>query len=60
MTEPIKVSKRCPNCQWRIFDKITPTTGIIALKCPQCRQVVYIDLSMRAIRRMSRLRSRPG
>ena len=30
----IKVVKRCPKCDWRIFDKVTPTSGIIELKCP--------------------------
>ena len=33
----IKVVKRCPKCDWRIFDKVTPTSGIIELKCPNCR-----------------------
>lgn len=43
----VKVVKRCPNCDWRIFDKVTPTSGIIELKCPNCRKVVEIDLSYR-------------
>ena len=43
----IKVVKRCPKCDWRIFDKVTPTSGIIELKCPNCRKVVEIDLSYR-------------
>ena len=41
----IKVVKRCPNCDWRILDKVTPTSGVIQLKCPNCRKVVEIDLS---------------
>ena len=40
----IKVVKRCPKCNWRIFDKVTPTSGIIELKCPNCRKIVEIDL----------------
>ena len=36
----IKVVKRCPKCNWRIFDKVTPTSGIIELKCPNCRVIV--------------------
>ncbi len=24
----VKVVKLCPYCQWRILDKVTPTTGI--------------------------------
>mgnify|MGYP000000625809 FL=1 len=43
----IRVVKRCPKCDWRIFDKVTPTSGIIELKCPNCRKVVEIDLSYR-------------
>ena len=43
----IKVVKRCPKCNWRIFDKVTPTSGIIELKCPNCRKIVEIDLSYR-------------
>ena len=45
-TEPtIKV--RCPKCNWRICDKVTPTTGIIEMKCPNCRNVISVDLSFR-------------
>ena len=29
------------------LDKVTPTSGIIELKCPNCRKVVEIDLSYR-------------
>ena len=34
----IKVMKKCPVCERRIFDKITPTTGTIAMKCPHCQK----------------------
>lgn len=47
MKEEIKIAKRCPNCNWRIFDKVTPTTGIIQIKCPRCKTEVKIDLSLR-------------
>lgn len=43
----MRVSKRCPNCGWRVLDKITPTTGIIELKCSRCGKPVKIDLSYR-------------
>lgn len=43
----VKIVKRCPNCDWRILDKVTPTSGVIELKCPNCRKVVEIDLSYR-------------
>ena len=37
---------RCPNCDWRILDKVTPTWGEITVKCPNCRRVVQLDLSL--------------
>lgn len=43
----IGVIKRCPICNWRVMDKITPTTGIIEMKCPNCKRVIKIDLSFR-------------
>ena len=49
-TYEVKVVKLCPYCQWRILDKVTPTTGIIEMKCPNCRRVVRVDLSYRTAR----------
>jgi len=43
----IKIMKKCPVCERRIFDKLTPTTGTIALKCPHCHKVVQINLALR-------------
>lgn len=43
----IRVIKRCPICNWRIMDKVTPTSGIVQMKCPKCKQEVQIDLSFR-------------
>ena len=43
----VKVIVRCPKCDWRIFDKVTPTTGIIEVKCPSCRKIVSVDLALR-------------
>ena len=51
----MRVVKRCPVCNWRIMDKITPTTGIIQKKCPKCKQEVQIDLSFRKNRIKYRL-----
>ena len=51
----MRVVKRCPVCNWRIMDKITPTTGIIQMKCPKCKQEVQIDLSFRKNRVKYRL-----
>lgn len=48
-----KIMKRCPICGWRIFDKITPTTGFIEMKCPGCRRVITVDLSRRLVKRRS-------
>ena len=43
----VKVVVKCPTCDWRILDKVTPTTGIIEMKCPRCGKVVMVDLSLR-------------
>ena len=40
-----KEVERCPRCNWRILDKVTPSTGVIELKCPNCHNVVQVDLS---------------
>ena len=42
-----KIIVRCPKCKWRIMDKATPTSGVIEIKCPNCRNVVQLDLSLR-------------
>lgn len=42
-----KVIVRCKRCEWRIFDKVTKTTGNIEIKCPKCGYVNEIDLSLR-------------
>ena len=42
-----KIIVRCKHCGWRILDKVTMTTGIIEMKCPNCRKVVEVDLSLR-------------
>lgn len=42
-----KVIVRCKRCEWRIFDKVTMTTGNIEIKCPKCGYVNEIDLSLR-------------
>ena len=47
MNQEIRVAKRCPVCEWRILDKVSPTSGIIELKCPKCHHIVVIDLSFR-------------
>lgn len=39
-----KVIVRCKRCEWRIFDKVTMTTGNIEIKCPKCGYVNEIDL----------------
>lgn len=45
--ESTKIIVRCPKCEWRIFDKVTPTSGSIEVKCPRCENIVVIDLSLR-------------
>ena len=54
----VRVSKRCPNCGWRVLDKLTPAAGIIELKCPKCGRPVTIDLSCRVAADSPRLRYR--
>jgi len=51
----IRVSKNCPNCGWRVLDKVTPTSGIIEIKCTHCGKPVKIDLSFRLASRSERL-----
>ena len=45
--ENIRVSVKCPNCQHRVFDKMGVSSGILEMKCPRCRQIIKIDLSLR-------------
>ncbi len=37
---------RCPCCNWRLLDTVTPAAGKIAIKCPRCGRVVEVDLSL--------------
>lgn len=46
-TTTVRISKRCPVCDWRFFDKVTPASGIIEIKCPRCGKVVKINLAYR-------------
>ena len=43
----VRVMVECPTCDWRILDKVTPTTGVIEMKCPRCGKIVTVDLSLR-------------
>lgn len=43
----VRVMVKCPTCDWRILDKVTPTTGVIEMKCPRCGKIVMVDLSLR-------------
>lgn len=49
MREDIKVVVKCPICDWRILDKMSPASGHIQIKCPNCRRVVEIYLSLRSV-----------
>lgn len=42
-----KITVRCTRCGWRIFDKVTFTSGVIEIKCPRCGHIKNIDLSLR-------------
>lgn len=48
----IEVIKRCPNCNWRVLDKIGATSGVVEIKCPNCHRRVRIDLSFRKVGRV--------
>lgn len=54
----IRVSKKCPVCGWRVMDKVTPTSGVVELKCMNCKNVVQIDLSYRVSKTSPALRFR--
>lgn len=47
MSEAVTIAVKCPKCDWRIMDKVTPTSGEIEIKCPRCRKVVKVDLALR-------------
>ena len=51
MIEPaIRVAKHCPNCNKRLFDKISLSSGFVEIKCPECGHVYRFNLSMRRTR----------
>ena len=54
----IRVSKKCPICGWRVMDNVTPTSGVVELKCVNCRNIVQIDLSYRRANPNTSLRYR--
>lgn len=44
----LAILRECPETRYDdIFDKVTMTTGVIELKCPNCHRVVEVDLSLR-------------
>lgn len=45
--QPIGIMKQCPKCGKRLFEKITPTTGTIKLKCSNCHRIVEVNLAFR-------------
>ena len=34
MAQSINIAVRCPECNWRVMDKVSPTTGKVEIKCP--------------------------
>lgn len=46
-SKAIRIVKKCPACDRRILDKVTPTTGTIELKCPHCHKIVEVNLALR-------------
>jgi DNA-directed RNA polymerase subunit RPC12/RpoP len=45
--QPTTIAVHCPKCDWRILDKISPTSGEIQVKCPRCHKEVQLNLSLR-------------
>lgn len=43
----MKVSKKCPKCGRRLFDKLSPTSGYIEIKCTKCGTTVKVNLALR-------------
>lgn len=43
----LNVSVRCSKCGYKVLDKVSATSGKIAIKCTRCRSIVEIDLSLR-------------
>lgn len=47
MSQAINIAVRCPECKWRVMDKVSPTSGKIEIKCPHCHKIVEVDLALR-------------
>ena len=43
----MKVSKKCPKCGRRLFDKLSPASGYIEIKCTKCGPTVKVNLALR-------------
>ena len=43
----MKVSKKCPKCGRRLFDKLSPASGYIEIKCSKCGTTVKVNLALR-------------
>ena len=42
-----KVSKKCRKCGFRLYDKVSPASGYITIKCPRCDTFQTINLAYR-------------
>ena len=42
----MKISKKCPKCGRRLFDKISPASGYIEIKCNKCGAMVKVNLAL--------------
>ena len=45
--ETIRISKNCKKCGRRLFDKISPASGYVSIKCPKCGEVNTVNLALR-------------
>ena len=49
MNDKLKVIVKCSKCGYKILDKVSATSGKIAIKCTRCKSIIEIDLSLRKI-----------
>lgn len=41
---------RCPICNQRVFDTISEASGVIRMKCPRCKHLININLSINRVK----------
>lgn len=54
-----KAAVRCPNCNKILAFKIGTASGYLQLKCPACRTLLHVDLSLRRGKLFNRMSNMP-